>query len=270
MKKIAQFFLQGILYTAPIAITVYIIYLIFKNVDGFLQKWIQELFDINIPGLGIVIIVSLLILIGFIGQTFIARPFKYLFNKLLEKIPLLKVIYSAFKDLFTAFVGDEKKFNKSYVDIFYGKQDTVYLPYFLRTKSKISLKMFLKYSFLITSTSIIICIVIFGYYPVKDTILLNPTKQLLSKDWYTSQYGSPPVELKTPNILVRVNDSIENNKFEMGNFEDNDYCLRATENNFDIYVSHSTFVYHYGSSSFDGKTFSESMNKNKKLFDEIG
>ena len=39
---------------------------------------------------------------------------------------------------------DEKKFNKSYVDIFYGKQDKVYLPYFLRTKSKISLKMFLK------------------------------------------------------------------------------------------------------------------------------
>ena len=39
---------------------------------------------------------------------------------------------------------DEKKFNKSYVDIFYGKQDAVYLPYFLRTKSKISLKMFLK------------------------------------------------------------------------------------------------------------------------------
>ena len=112
MKKLVRFFLQGILYTAPIAITGYIIYLIFKNVDGFLQKWIQELFDINIPGLGIVIIITLLIIIGFIGQTFIARPFKYLFNKLLKKIPILKVMYSAFKDLFTAFVGEEKKFNK--------------------------------------------------------------------------------------------------------------------------------------------------------------
>jgi len=112
MKKLVRFFLQGILYTAPLAITGYIIYLIFKNVDGFLQKWIQELFDINIPGLGIVIIVALLIIIGFIGQTFIARPFKYLFNKLLKKIPILKVLYSAFKDLFTAFVGEERKFNK--------------------------------------------------------------------------------------------------------------------------------------------------------------
>ena len=83
-----------------------------------------------------------------------------------------------------------------------------------------NLKIFLKYSFLIISTSIILSILIFGYYPVRDTILLNPTKKLLSKDWYTSQYGSPPVELNTPNILVRLNDSIENNKFEMGSFED--------------------------------------------------
>ena len=50
MKKLVRFFLQGILYTAPLAITVYIIYLIFKNVDGFLQKWIQELFDILLKG----------------------------------------------------------------------------------------------------------------------------------------------------------------------------------------------------------------------------
>jgi len=112
MKKLVRFFLQGILYTAPLAITVYILYLIFKNVDGFLQEWIQELFDIKIPGLGLVIIIVLLIIIGYIGQTFIARPFKYLFNRLLKKIPILKVIYSAFKDLFTAFVGEEKKFNR--------------------------------------------------------------------------------------------------------------------------------------------------------------
>jgi len=112
MKKLVRFFLQGLLYTAPIAITVYILYLIFNNVDGFLQKWLQEFLNIRIPGLGILIIILLLVIIGFIGQTIIAKPFTYLFNRLLVKIPLLKVIYSAFKDLFTAFVGDEKKFNR--------------------------------------------------------------------------------------------------------------------------------------------------------------
>ena len=112
MKKLLRFFFQGLLYTAPLAITLYILYLIFDKVDGFLQNWLQEFLDIRIPGLGIIIIIVLLILIGYIGQTIIARPFKYLFNRLLKRIPLLKVIYSAFKDLFTAFVGEERKFNR--------------------------------------------------------------------------------------------------------------------------------------------------------------
>jgi len=83
-----------------------------------------------------------------------------------------------------------------------------------------NIKIFLKYLFLIIASSLIICVLIFGYYPVRDTILLNPTKKLLSKDWYTSQYGSPPVELITPQILSRINDSIDKSKFEMGIFND--------------------------------------------------
>jgi uncharacterized membrane protein len=112
MKKLLRYLLQGLLYTAPLAITVYILYLIFTSVDGFLQSWIEEIFHIKIPGLGVIVIIVFLILIGAIGQTIIARPFIYLFNRLLRKIPLLKVMYSAFKDLFNAFVGEERKFNK--------------------------------------------------------------------------------------------------------------------------------------------------------------
>jgi uncharacterized membrane protein len=82
MKKLLRFFLQGLLYTAPIAITLYILYLIFSNVDGFLQKWLQEFLNIRIPGLGFLLIVAMLVIIGFIGQTIIARPFQYLFNRL--------------------------------------------------------------------------------------------------------------------------------------------------------------------------------------------
>ena len=112
MKKLVRFFLQGLLYTAPIAVTAYILYLIFNNVDGFVQRWLQEFLHIKIPGLGIIIIVLLLVLVGYVGQTIIARPFKHLFNMLLERITILKVVYTAFRDLFTAFVGEERKFNR--------------------------------------------------------------------------------------------------------------------------------------------------------------
>jgi uncharacterized membrane protein len=67
---------------------------------------------VKIPGLGIIMLFVLLALLGYFGSTIIARPFKRLFAVLIEKAPIVKVIYSAFRDLFSAFAGKERKFNK--------------------------------------------------------------------------------------------------------------------------------------------------------------
>jgi uncharacterized membrane protein len=115
MKKLLGFFLQGILYVAPLAITVYILYVIFEFVDGNLQKWLEKIIDVHIPGLGFLILAILLVIVGFIGQTIIARPIKSIFRRILKKVPVLKVIFSAFNDLFGAFIGKERKFSKPVV-----------------------------------------------------------------------------------------------------------------------------------------------------------
>lgn len=112
MKKLVNYFLQGFLYIAPIGGTLYVIYLVFSFADGLLRDTIKDLWGINIPGLGILIIIITLILFGIIGQTIIARPFQKLFEQLLNRAPLLRLIYSSLNDLFSAFVGKEKKFNK--------------------------------------------------------------------------------------------------------------------------------------------------------------
>lgn len=112
MKKLIYFFLQGILYIAPIGITAYIIYLVFSFVEGLLKETLVNLLDVYIPGLGLIVLIVILILIGLIGQTIIARPFKLLFKRVLSRIPLLKVVFSAFNDLFSAFVGKQRKFNR--------------------------------------------------------------------------------------------------------------------------------------------------------------
>jgi uncharacterized membrane protein len=80
--------------------------------DGLLQPYIREVFHLNIPGIGVVAIIILLALLGFIGQTIIARPIKATMGKLVERIPFMKLIYSALKDIFTGFVGKEGKFNQ--------------------------------------------------------------------------------------------------------------------------------------------------------------
>ena len=112
MKKLSSYFLQGILYLAPISITIYVIYLAFDFSDNLSQEVMAPLIGREIPGLGILIMIVLLTILGYVGQTIIARPFKVFFYKVIHTIPLLELIYSAIKDFFSAFVGKDKKFNK--------------------------------------------------------------------------------------------------------------------------------------------------------------
>ncbi len=112
MKKIMNYFLQGLLYIAPFGITAYIIYLIFKFVDNILDGTLEKFLKIDIPGMGLIIIFFFLVLVGIIGRSILAQPFKILFKRLIAKVPLLKLIYSAMDDFFSAFVGKEKKFSK--------------------------------------------------------------------------------------------------------------------------------------------------------------
>ena len=112
MKKLTSYFLQGLLFLAPISITIYVIYIVFDFSDNLLQELLSEMIGREIPGLGILIMVAFLTVLGYVGQTIIARPFKVFFHKIIHTIPLLELIYSAIKDFFSAFVGKDKKFNK--------------------------------------------------------------------------------------------------------------------------------------------------------------
>ncbi|MFD0762869.1 DUF502 domain-containing protein [Lutibacter aestuarii] len=112
MKKIINYLLQGVLYIAPLGITAYIIYTVFMFMDSISQKLITKFFDIEIPGLGVLSLLIFLIFVGFLGRTIIAQPLKTIFRKVIERIPLLKFVYTALNDLFSAFVGKEKKFSQ--------------------------------------------------------------------------------------------------------------------------------------------------------------
>ena len=112
MNRLTGYFLQGLLYIAPISLTVYVVYWMFTMIDSLLQSILKDVFNIQIPGLGFLVIVLALTVLGFIGQTIIAKPFKLLLTRFVLRIPILKLIYSSLKDFFSAFVGKDKKFNK--------------------------------------------------------------------------------------------------------------------------------------------------------------
>ena len=112
MKRLINYLIEGLLYIAPLTITGYIIYSVFMFMDNLSQDLLFEFFGIKIPGLGVLTLLIFLIFIGFIGRTFIAQPLKLVFKNVIGRIPLVKFVYSALNDLFSAFVGKEKKFNQ--------------------------------------------------------------------------------------------------------------------------------------------------------------
>ena len=106
------YFIQGLLLVAPLGLTVFIVYRIFMFTDGLLSTYLEEQLQVKTPGLGILIIFIFLVLLGIVGETIVARPIKKLINRILQKTPFLKLIYSSINDLFSAFIGKERKFHR--------------------------------------------------------------------------------------------------------------------------------------------------------------
>jgi uncharacterized membrane protein len=111
MKRLFKYFLQGLLFVGPLVVTLYSVYLMFNYVDRLIGDPLKEHFKLDIPGIGIVVLFVFLTLLGLIGQTILARPFIFFTRRLLARAPLINFIYTSLQDLFTAFVGKEKKFN---------------------------------------------------------------------------------------------------------------------------------------------------------------
>ena len=118
MKKLLRYFLQGILYIVPLFVTIYIVYWAFRKIGGILGNYLpneNEFFGLALVNdiIGLIIIIAIITLIGYIGNTIIGSPINTFFKRLLEKAPLLKTIYTSVKDLMNTFVGNKKGFKKA-------------------------------------------------------------------------------------------------------------------------------------------------------------
>src|SRR3954470_24179182 len=116
MKRILNYFLQGLLFVVPIAVTLWVIFKSILWIDSLLPFQIPikvpGLNSIEIPGLGLLTIFVFISLVGYISVQYIRNPlFSYL-ERMIDRAPLLKLIYSSVKDLVEAFVGEKRRFNK--------------------------------------------------------------------------------------------------------------------------------------------------------------
>jgi uncharacterized membrane protein len=122
-KRLFQYFLQGLLVIAPIAITIWAIMAAFNFVDGILPNVVHSMVPSlmedkqgnirRIPGLGFLVVISIVLIVGYISSSFIFSKLEEAFDKLLQKTPVINFIYTTLKEFFEAFAGDKKKFTKN-------------------------------------------------------------------------------------------------------------------------------------------------------------
>jgi len=109
--------IKGLLIVLPIALSVLIVIWAVTTVDSWLN--VNNILGVdphtgasrNIPGLGLVLVISIILAAGIFVTYFVTEPMYNWFQRVMNRLPILKFIYSSIKDLTEAFVGDEKKFN---------------------------------------------------------------------------------------------------------------------------------------------------------------
>jgi len=111
-KRLLFFFLQGLLFIGPVAITIYAIKVTFFWIDGFLYQYFETYLHIKIPGLGLITILAFITLMGFLGSSLLFKPMASKIDRMISKAPVIKIVYTSVKDLLTAFVGQKKRFNQ--------------------------------------------------------------------------------------------------------------------------------------------------------------
>ncbi len=104
MTRLLKYFLQGLVLTVPTLVTGYVCYQAFVRIDSWL--------GLSVPGAGFAITLSLITLVGFAGSNLLALTAVVQFEKLLTRLPLVRLVYSSTKDLLNAFVGEKRRFDK--------------------------------------------------------------------------------------------------------------------------------------------------------------
>ncbi len=112
-----NYLVRGALVVFPIAAALFFIYWIFTKVDSALNLsnmiWVDQTGKpIYIPGLGILSVIIVLMVVGIVVTNFVTDPIKKWFSRWFKRLPIFNVIYTSFKDLTEAFVGDDKKFSE--------------------------------------------------------------------------------------------------------------------------------------------------------------
>ena len=110
ISRISEYFLDGLIVIVPPAITIFIVVWIWNLTEGQLGKIINEHLNTDLPGIGLITIAVSVLLIGFITANNLAKKIIEIGEILVDKIPVIKFIYSSVKQFAQAVLTSNSAF----------------------------------------------------------------------------------------------------------------------------------------------------------------
>ncbi len=115
MGRLRSYFFAGLLVTAPVALTIYFVWIVVRFVDNLINALIPEQYllgyylPIDIPGLGLIVAVAGLTLIGALAAGFFGRLIIRIGERIVEQMPIVRNIYGAIKQVFETVLSQDSK-----------------------------------------------------------------------------------------------------------------------------------------------------------------
>lgn len=124
MAAVKRYFLSGVLVVVPIILTYIVLRFLFSTIDDILRPALEHLLGYSLPGLGLVTTLLLILLAGVITRSFIGHKIYQLGDRLLARLPIIRTVYLAAKQLLEAIAGPSIESFKETALVQYPRQGT--------------------------------------------------------------------------------------------------------------------------------------------------
>lgn len=112
MKRLAQYFVNGLITIAPIGLVLYVTAQVFNFLDNLLGQFLKERMRDYIPGIGLLLSIVLITLVGWLATQYVSRSLLQMVERLIARIPIVKSLYSIIKETIQSFFGEKRSFSK--------------------------------------------------------------------------------------------------------------------------------------------------------------
>ncbi len=111
LHRVRNYFLTGLVVTAPLAITTYLVWSFIGTIDGWITPLIPHRFNpetylgFPFPGLGLILVIVVLTILGALTANIFGRFLLRTGEKMLARMPIVRSIYSTLKQIFETVVS---------------------------------------------------------------------------------------------------------------------------------------------------------------------